>query len=213
PGGALRTGHPPVDAGHGGRGARGDSEGAVVGPGRRARLSGLVPQHRASVPRASSGARPPGGGAHRLVHQEAGQRRGPRRTLAVIASRGSFNSLVQVITLLMAAVGSEIAVRVFFRDEAVFKLTAARIGEMNLSEVYAGQEARVRERLASQGLTDLAGLLQQVRACGDVRLYACSSSMAICGVRAEDLLEGIEVRGLTSFLLEDVAAADRVLTF
>ncbi len=135
------------------------------------------------------------------------------KTLAVIASRGSFNSLVQVVTLLMAAVGSEIAVRVFFRDEAVFKLTAARIGEMNLSDIYAGQETKVHERLAAQGLTDLAGLLQHVRACGDVRLYACSSSMAICGVRAEDLLEGIEVRGLTSFLLEDVAAADRVLTF
>jgi hypothetical protein len=34
------------------------------------------------------------------------------KTLAVIASRGSFNSLVQVGTLLMATVASEIAVRV-----------------------------------------------------------------------------------------------------
>ena len=135
------------------------------------------------------------------------------KTLAVIASRGSFNSLVQVVTLLMAAVGSEIAARVFFRDEAVLKLTKARIGEINLSEIYAGQEAGVRERLASQGLTDLAGLLRYVRESGDVRLYACSSSMAICGVSAEELLDGIEVRGLTTFLLEDIADADRVFTF
>jgi peroxiredoxin family protein len=135
------------------------------------------------------------------------------KTLAVIASHGSFNSLVQVVTLVMAAVGSEIAVRVFFRDEAVLKLSRARIEEMNLSDAYAGQEAAVRERLAAQGLTDLARLLQHVRESGDVRLYACSSSMAICGLSAEDLLEGIEVRGLTAFLLEDVAAADRVLTF
>lgn len=134
-------------------------------------------------------------------------------TLAVIASRGSFNSLVQVVTLLMAAVGSEIAVRVFFRDEAVVKLTKARIGEITLSEVYAGQEAGVRERLASQGLIDLAGVLQHLRESGDVKLYACSSSMAIGGVSAVDLLDGIEARGLTTFLLEDVAAADRVFTF
>ena len=135
------------------------------------------------------------------------------KTLAVLASRGSFNSLVQVVTLLMAAVGCEIAVRVFFRDEAVLKLTKARIGEMNLSEAYAGQEAAVRDRLAAQGLTDLAGLLRYVRESGDVRLYACSSSMAICGLSGEDLLDGIEARGLTTFLLEDVATADRVLTF
>ncbi len=134
-------------------------------------------------------------------------------TLAVIASRGSFNSLVQVVTLLMAAVGSGLAVRVFFRDEAVLKVTRTGAGEINLSEIYRGQEREVRERLKAQELTDLAGLLAGIKESGDVRLFACSSSMAICGVRAEDLLEGIEVRGLTAFLLEDVAAADKVLTF
>lgn len=134
-------------------------------------------------------------------------------TLAVIASRGSFNSLVQVVTLLMAAVGSGLAVRVFFRDEAVLKVTKAGAGEINLSEIYRGQEREVRERLRAQELTDLAGLLAGIKESGDVRLFACSSSMAICGVRAEDLLEGIEVRGLTAFLLEDIAAADKVLTF
>ncbi len=134
-------------------------------------------------------------------------------TLAVIASRGSFNSLVQVVTLLMAAAGSGLAVRVFFRDEAVLKVTKAGAGEINLSEIYRGQEREVRERLRAQELTDLAGLLAGIKESGDVRLFACSSSMAICGVRAEDLLEGIEVRGLTAFLLEDIAAADKVLTF
>jgi peroxiredoxin family protein len=135
------------------------------------------------------------------------------KTLAVIASRGTFNALVQLVTLLMAAVGSEMAVRVFFRDEAVLKITRTRAGEANLSEVYRGLEEAVLERLRAQGLADLPGLLAQVREMGDVRLYACSSSMAICGVTAEDLLDGIEVRGLTTFLLEDVTTADRVLTF
>ncbi|MBI3625643.1 MAG: DsrE family protein [Candidatus Rokubacteria bacterium] len=134
-------------------------------------------------------------------------------TLAVIASRGSFNSLVQVVTLLMAAVGSGIAVRVFFRDEAVLKVTKKGAREINLSDAYRGQEAEVWERLSAQGLTDLPRLLADIKESGDVRLFACSSSMAICGVRPDDLLDGIEVRGLTAFLLEDVAAADKVLTF
>jgi peroxiredoxin family protein len=134
-------------------------------------------------------------------------------TLAVIASRGSFNSLVQVVTLLMAAVGSGLAVRVFFRDEAVLKVTKTGAQEINLSDVYRGEEEAVRERLAAQDLTDLPRLLREIKELGDVRLYACSSSMAICAVKAEDLLDGIEVRGLTAFLLEDVATADKVLTF
>ena len=135
------------------------------------------------------------------------------KRLAVIASRGSANSLVQMATLILAAVGSELVVRVFFRDEAVWKLSKAHAHELNLSEVYRGHESDVAARLAAQGLDDLPRLLGEAREVGDVRLYACSSSMAICGLRPEDLIEGVEVRGLTAFLLEDVASADRVLTF
>lgn len=135
------------------------------------------------------------------------------KILAIIASRGSFNSLVQVATLVMAAVGSEMAVRVFFRDEAVLKLTRVRASEVNLSEVYRGHEGAVRERLVAQGLADLPRLLDTAREAGDVRFYACSSSMAICGVAVQDLLDGFEMRGLTTFLVEDVASADTVLSF
>ncbi len=135
-------------------------------------------------------------------------------SLAVIASRGSFNSLVQVTTLLMAAVGSGIAVRVFFRDEAVLKVTRAGAAEVNLSEAYRGDEAGVRARLERQGLLDLPALFRDMKTAGDLRLYVCSSSLAISGARPEDLIPEIdEVRGLAAFLLEDVAGADRVLTF
>jgi predicted peroxiredoxin len=95
----------------------------------------------------------------------------------------------------------------------VWKLTRSRAAEINLSEIYRDQDGPVRERLRAQHLDDLARLLADVRSAGDVRLYACSSSMAICGVGADDLLDGIEVRGLTAFLLEDLASADHVLTF
>ncbi len=135
------------------------------------------------------------------------------KTLAIIASRGSFNSLLQVVTLLMAAVGSGVSVSVFFRDEAVLKVTKTGATEINLSEAYRGHEEAVRGRLSAQALTDLPRLLRELRELGDVKLYACSSSMAICGVEAADLIDGLEVRGLTAFLLEDVATADRVLTF
>lgn len=136
------------------------------------------------------------------------------KTLAVIVSRGDFNSLVQAATLLMAAVASEIAVRVFFRDEAIYKVTRTGSLEINFSAGYRGREAEVRAELARQGLADLPELLREIKAMGDARLYACSSSMAICGVKPDELLPEIDaVRGLTAFLLDDVANADRVLSF
>ena len=135
-------------------------------------------------------------------------------TLALIVSRGETNTLVQVATLLMAAVGSGGTVRVFFRDEAIFGITRDGGATMRFSAGYRGREAEVSARLAQQGLDDLDALFSQVKEAGDARLWACSSSMVICGARSEDLLPAIDgVRGLTAFLLEDVADADHVLTF
>jgi len=134
------------------------------------------------------------------------------KSLAVIVSRGELNNLVQVATLLQAAVGSGLAVRVFFRDEAIYSITRGRTARF--SEGYRGKEEAVRAALERQGLSDVPDLLRQLKELGDARLYACSSSMAICGVQPGDLLPTIDaVRGLTAFLLEDIAAADRVLTF
>ena len=136
------------------------------------------------------------------------------KSLAVIVSGGSTNNLIQVLTLLMAAVHSEMKARVLFRDESVFRLTPAAINQLELSDVYASDEARVQQRLKKLDLVDLQKLCRDIKASGDVKYYVCSSSLAICGLKAEQLIPEIdEVRGLPAFLLEDVATADKVLTF
>ena len=135
------------------------------------------------------------------------------KALAVIVSGGSTNNLIQVLTLLMAAVHSEIKVRVLFRDESVFRLTPQRINAMELSAAYADADG-VGQRLKKLDLVDLHNLCRDIKASGDVRYYVCSSSLAIWGLKREALIPEIDdVRGLPSFLLEDVATADKVLTF
>ncbi len=61
--------------------------------------------------------------------------------LAVIVTRGSYNSLVSVCPRIMAAAVSEISVRVFFRDEAVFSLTQSQIKKIPLSSIYRERES------------------------------------------------------------------------
>ena len=136
------------------------------------------------------------------------------KSLAVIVSRGSTNNLIQVLTLLMAAVHSEMKVRVLFRDEALFRLTPEGIKRLEFSDVYRAKEPEVLQRLKKHDLDDLQTLCRQIKESGDVKYYVCSSSMAISGLKREELIPEIdEVRGLPAFLLEDVAAADQVLTF
>ena len=136
------------------------------------------------------------------------------KSLAVIVSGGSTNNLIQVLTLLMAAVHADLKARVFFRDEAVFRLTPSTMNAAELSAAYAHDLAGVQQRLKRLDLVDLHKLCRDIKASGDVKYYACSSSMAIAGLTREDLIAEVdEVRGLPAFLLEDVASADKVLTF
>ena len=136
------------------------------------------------------------------------------KSLAVIVSGGSTNNLIQVLTLLMAAVHSDMKVRVLFRDEAVFRLTPEAINRQELSPAYGSDPAGVAQRLKRLDLTDLGRLCRDIKRSGDVRYYVCSSSLAISGLTTAQLIGEIdEVRGLPAFLLEDVATADNVLTF
>lgn len=136
------------------------------------------------------------------------------KKIAILVSRGSYNSLVQVMTLVMACMVSEIKVRLFFRDESVFKLTPQEAGKINLTEAYKGKESGVIERLRANKLENLQSVLREVKEKGDVRAAVCSSSLAIAGLKHEDLIPEIdEVQGLTSFLLEEMLTSDQVLTF
>lgn len=135
------------------------------------------------------------------------------KKLAILVSRGEHNNLVQAATLMMTAVVSNVAVRVLFRDEAVLKVTKDRIGQFNFSAALAAQAPQVIARLKANRLDNVAQLFRDLKTQGDVRLAVCSSSMDLCGVAKDQLIPEVdEIRGLTSFLTEEMATADVVVT-
>lgn len=136
------------------------------------------------------------------------------KSLAIIVSQGSTNNFVQVLTLLMASVHADLKVRVLFRDEAVLRLTPAKINHVECSSGWQEDLGAFTQRLRQHDLLNVQQLCRDIKASGDVRYYVCSSSLAMSGLRKEDLIAEIdEVRGLPAFLLEDMAEANHVLTF
>lgn len=134
--------------------------------------------------------------------------------MAIIATRGSHTALVNLCTTIMAAALSEMTVRVFLRDEALYRMDRNRIKEVVLPDIFGPDSASIREKLAGMKLLDLTALLQSAKAQGDVRIFACSSSMGIFSMKEEDLSDGVdEVCGMTSFLLDEVLEAQTVLSF
>jgi len=135
------------------------------------------------------------------------------KKLAILVSSGTHNNLVQVATLIMAAVLSDIAVRVLFRDESACSVTTQRIHSLPISEYFTNGDA-YRKRLREAKMDDVLTLLREAKEDGDVRLYACTSSMFLAEVSKEDLIPEIdEARGLVSFMIEEMETADQILTF
>ena len=135
--------------------------------------------------------------------------------LAIIVTRGTFNNLVQVATLIRTAAGDGTPVRVLFRDAALLAVRADRIGAVEFSPEFEGREAVTLELLHAADFADLQTFLRDAKEHGDdVRYYACTSSMYYCNTQVEDLIPEIDApRPLAAFLAEDVRAAATVLTF
>ena len=138
------------------------------------------------------------------------------KKIAIIVSHGTFNNLIQVSTLLRAlTAGLDVSIRVFFRDEALYKLTKGRINEPNFSELFRSQQKEFMEKLKAAEFVDLESFLKDSKEHGfDVKFFACASTMYIYGIKEEELSPILdEPRTLTTFLLEDVGEADTLMTF
>ena len=135
------------------------------------------------------------------------------KKIAVLVSLGTHNNLAQVASLAMAAVLCDVSVSVLFRDEAAAAVTRERIGSLPVSPFFVVDEGYAG-RAEQAKMSDVAALFREAKEEGDVKLFACTSSMFLAGVAREDLIPEIdEARGLVSFMIEEVEDADQVLTF
>ena len=152
-----------------------------------------------------------------------------RKRLAIIASKGTLDMAYPPLNLATAAAamgweagifftfyGLDIVNRKKFRKLKVAPLAnpAAPIPVPNIIGVIPGMTAMAtwmmkrfmgRQRMPSP--PEMLGLASQL----GVRLYACSTTMAVMGVAEADLLDGVECIGSVGFL--DFAAGAQVTLF
>ncbi|MBM2810011.1 MAG: DrsE protein [Chloroflexi bacterium] len=119
--------------------------------------------------------------------------------LVAIVTQCNAAAVASVLGACREAATAGQSVRVFFRDESIPALC----------------RPDVTARLVEPGIVSptLQAMLDELAATGDVRLYACSSSLYLWGVSVEEMLPAVfGSRGLIAFLVEDLAGATRVMT-
>ncbi len=136
------------------------------------------------------------------------------KKLAVIVTRGTYNNLLQACEIARIAVEAGTQVSLLFRDEAVARLTNAKVREMVLSDVFKGRESQVRDMYRERKLDDLPAILRDIKEKGDAKFSVCRDSIEYFDIRVEDLIpEFDEVQRAEVFWKEEVIPADQVVTF
>ncbi len=117
--------------------------------------------------------------------------------VAAVVTLGDRTTVERMATECEALACAGASVRVLFRDEGIPAICLAEV------------RIRINPRAAN-----VESVLASLAAAGDVRLYACSSSLYVWGVAGEDLLPAVAgVRGLIAFLADDLAGASKVLSY
>ena len=88
-----------------------------------------------------------------------------------------------------------------FMDKMFGWMMPKGLGALPLSRMNFGGmgQALMKWRMKSKNLPNLPGLLDEAKRNG-VRMVACSMSMEAMGIRAEDLIDGIEIGGVADFM-------------
>lgn len=132
----------------------------------------------------------------------------------MIISRGSYNNLLQACDLAQIAAESGTQVSVFFRDEAVARLTIEKVHDMVLSDAYKGRESAVQEMFHERKLHDLPAILRGIKEKGDVKFSVCRDSLEYFEIKVGMLIAELdEVQRADAFWKEEVIPADQVITF
>jgi peroxiredoxin family protein len=152
-----------------------------------------------------------------------------RRRLALVASKGSLDAAYPplILAATAASLGWEVGIFFTFYGLDILhrkkhrKLKVPPVGNPAmpvpiptllgaLPGMTAAATAMMKRWMRRSKLPDVPTFLDMARESG-VRLYACSTTMGVMGVRAEDLVPGVDTAGATAFL--DFAADADVSLF
>ncbi|MCR4434018.1 MAG: DsrE/DsrF/DrsH-like family protein [Caldiserica bacterium] len=120
-----------------------------------------------------------------------------KKRLAIVVSENSLDKAMMPMILGTTGASLDAEVHLFFTFWGLFLLK--KDYKPKLKGMMAPFTGMMVKQMKSKNIPGYSELLEQARELG-VKLYACSTSMEIMGVKKEDLIDGVEVLGATAFL-------------
>jgi peroxiredoxin family protein len=124
-----------------------------------------------------------------------------RKKLAVIVHSGTLDRIYCAFILGSTATTMGMETHLYFTFWGLNVLVKGGLEKAGLPATYKHMEGHMKKKLEEMNYPTLHELLKRMKASGLLKIYACSPTMEMFGVKKEDLIPEVdEIAGATAFL-------------
>jgi peroxiredoxin family protein len=134
-----------------------------------------------------------------------------KKKLAIIVHSGTLDKLYCAFILGSTATSMDIEAHLYFTFWGLTMLKKGALEKAGLPATYKHMEEQLKKKLEEMNYPTPYDLLKRMKASGLLKIYACSPTMEMFGVKKEDLIPEVDqIAGAAAFL--DIASdADTTL--
>jgi len=123
------------------------------------------------------------------------------KKLAIIVHSGTLDRLYSVFILSSTATAMDIETHLYFTFWGLNMLVKGELEKAGLPATYKHLEEQLKEKLGKMKYPTLYELLKRTKASGLLKIYACSPTMEMFGIKKEDLIPEVDqIAGAAAFL-------------
>jgi len=124
-----------------------------------------------------------------------------RKKLAIIVHSGTLDRLYCAFTLGSTATSMGMEAHFYFTFWGLNALVKGALEKAGLPATYKHMEEKMKKKLEEMKYPTPYELLKRMKASGLLKIYACSPTMEMFGVKKEDLIPEVdEIAGASAFL-------------
>ena len=128
-----------------------------------------------------------------------------KRKLAIIVHSGTLDRLYCAFILGSTATAMDMETHLYFTYWGLNMLVKGALEKAGLPATYKHMEEQLKKRLGEMKYPTPYELLKRMKASGLLKIYACSPTMEMFGIKKEDLIPEVdEIAGAAAFL--DIAS-------
>jgi peroxiredoxin family protein len=124
-----------------------------------------------------------------------------KKKLAIIVHSGTLDKLYCAFILGSTATSMDIEAHLYFTFWGLTMLKKGALEKAGLPATYKHMEEQLKKKLEEMNYPTPYDLLKRMKASGLLKIYACSPTMEMFGVKKEDLIPEVDqIAGAAAFL-------------